>query len=40
MDAWMKTGKLGKTIPGTSGGGKEDKNKTKKNYPVPWVEKQ
>ena len=37
MDAWMKTGKLGKTIPGTSG--KEDKNKTKKNYPVPWVEK-
>jgi hypothetical protein len=38
MDAWMKTGKLGKTIPGTSGG-KEDKNKTKKNYPVPWVEK-
>jgi hypothetical protein len=36
MDAWMKTGKLGKA---TEGGGKDKDKKKKKNYPVPWVEK-
>jgi len=36
MDAWMKTGKLGKSGPvGTA----DDKKEKKKNYPVPWVEK-
>lgn len=46
MEAYLKTGKLGKSYPSTSKGsgdsegskgqGKDDK---KRKYPVPWVEK-
>jgi hypothetical protein len=42
MEAYLKTGKLGKSAPSTSkgkGGDSEAKDDKKRKYPVPWVEK-
>jgi len=37
MDAFLKTGKLGRSQPRADGSSRQDDKKTK--YPVPWVEK-
>jgi len=40
MEAFLKTGKLGKSSKAADGTGKSDGTKSKrKDYPVPWVEK-